>query len=259
MAEPRLSFLLGGAQKCGTSALAHYLSGHPGIGLLARKEAHVFDAADFDDAWDTAAVDARLQDRFGDPVSPRLQGDATPITLFHRRFIARVARYNPAMRWIVLLRDPVERAISHHHMERVRGHEDRGLFLAVLAERRRLRGHRDDFSPQSPLRKWSYAARGRYARQLDELFARFPREQVIVLRTQDLAAHPAATTARVLAFLGVSPAERDAMPDRVFEGGYRRPSPYAPGRLLLRWRLRGEVATLRDRHGIDLAGSQPVV
>jgi len=278
MAEPRLGFLVGGVQKAGTSALALYLAAHPGLALPSNKEAHVFDDPDFNDAWTAAEVDARSASHFdaggvesgdagsgavdaGGPESGgrgRLHGDATPITLFHPTLVARVARYNPAMRWVILLRDPVERAISHHVMERARGHERRALLSAVLLERSRLRGRWNDWAPESPLRVCSYTARGRYAQQLDCLFAHFPREQVLCLRSADLAADPGTTVGRVLDFLGVPASLPVPAPARVFVGRYRPPPPWAPGRLALRLLLRGEKAALRRRHGIDLDAPVPV-
>ena len=48
-AEPLVRFLVGGVQKAGTSALAQYLGLHPRLRLPTGKEAHVFDAPDFDD------------------------------------------------------------------------------------------------------------------------------------------------------------------------------------------------------------------
>ncbi len=272
MPEPRIGFLIGGVQKAGTTALALYLAAHPGLALPSNKEAHVFDNPDFNDAWTAAEVDARSASHFGSDAGEcgdagsgevdaggaesgshhRLHGDATPITLFHPTLVARVARYNPAMRWVILLRDPVERAISHHAMERARGHERRALLPAVLLERSRLRGRWDDWAPESPLRVCSYAARGRYARQLDCLFAHFPRGQVLCLRSADLAAHPFTTVGRVLAFLGVPALLPALAPARVFAGRYRPPPAWAPGRLALRLLLRGEKAELRRRHGIDL-------
>ena len=252
MPEPRIGFLIGGVQKAGTSALARYLSAHPGIALAARKEAHVFDAPDFDDGWTSQQVDARFAARLGPVGAARLLGDATPLTVFHPTLVARVARYNPAMRWVLLLRDPVERAISHYFMERARGAEPRTLLGAVLAEPARLRAHQHDFAAGSPLRKWSYVARGRYARQLDSVLTHFPRQQLLLLRSQDLAADPHATTSRVLGFLGLPGLDAVAALGRVFEGNYRAPGPLSPGRLLLRWRLRGEVAALKARHAIDL-------
>ena len=156
--EPRIAFLVGGVQKAGTSALAQYLRASPGLRLPADKEAHVFDGPDFDEGWSPAEVDAHHAHKLPGDVPGTLLGDATPFYLFHPRCVARIARYNPAMRWIVLLRDPVERARSQHHMERERGHERLPLWLAVLLERRRLRGHADDLARGSRLRRCSYRA-----------------------------------------------------------------------------------------------------
>lgn len=251
MNAPLLSFVIGGAQKCGTTALANYLALHPRVRLPRGKEAHVFDAPDYREDWTTADVDAHLAGHFDSGSDDAMFGDATPISLFVPACVQRMARYNPAMRWIVLLRDPVERAISQHHMEHARGDEPLGLFDAVRAEPRRLRGHAQDLSPGSPLRHWSYAARGRYAGQLDNLYRHFPRRQVLLLRSRDLAEHTAQTVGQALDFLGLQ-AKRQGPYPPVFEGGYRPPGVLHPARLLLRWRLRGEKGLLRQRHGIDL-------
>lgn len=249
MTEPRIRFLIGGVQKGGTSALAAYLSRHPSIALPDRrasdgppppgwhpawlKEAHVFDAPDYSAGWDVEVVDrrfARCFTAFG--ADGRLHGDATPATVFLPGVVDRVARYNPAMRWVLVLRDPVERAISHYYMERSRGAERLPLLAALLVERWRLRaGPR---RAEVAWRQYSYQARSRYRAQLQALFARFPRAQVLVLANDDLAQQPAATVARVLRFLGLPdlPAGGQAWP-RVFDGGYVPPSAWSPGRLWL--------------------------
>ena len=49
---PRVRFVIGGVQKVGTTALATFLGAHPGVALPDGKEAHLFDAPEFDDAWD---------------------------------------------------------------------------------------------------------------------------------------------------------------------------------------------------------------
>ena len=161
---PRIGFLIGGVQKAGTTALARYLAGHPQLALPQRKEAHVFDDPGFEADWDRARIDREYARHFDAGSDDRLHGDATPIYLFHPTLVERIAAYNPAMRWIVLLRDPVERAISQYGMERARGDEHWPLWAALLFERLRLRGHHHDWSPASPLRHWSYRARGDYGR-----------------------------------------------------------------------------------------------
>lgn len=251
MTAPRVSFVIGGGMKCGTSALSAYLASHPGIALPRVKEAHVFDAADFDDAWSVAQVDARYAPHFVQSEPALLYGDDTPIYMFLPRFIERIHRYNPAMRWIVLLRDPVDRAISQHHMQRTRKIDPKGLFGAIWAEPARLRADADGLAARSALRRWSYVARSRYAQQLEVLHRLFPAGQILLLRSRDLALRTEETVERAIRFLGL---DLHAHPPYapVFEGGYASPPAWDPGRLLLRWRLRGEVAKLRERYGIDL-------
>jgi len=257
MNRPRVRFVIGGAQKCGTSALASYLAEHTGLALPAGKEAHVFDAPDFDEAWDAGAVDRRYAEHFAHAPPEALCGDATPIYLFHPRSIARIARYNPAMRWIVLLRDPVERALSHYWMERGRGTETWPLWPALLAERWRLRGHRDDFAPDSPLRRFSYRARGDYARQLDALFARFPREQVLILLAHDLAKRPGPCLERVYAFLEVDPPAQAPAARSVFSGDYPRWPAKSLRRRLLERLMRRPRRDLLARYGIGFGEPRP--
>lgn len=244
MSRPLIRFLIGGVQKGGTTALAGYLAAHPDVRLPLRKEAHVFDAPDFDEAWTPTDIDQRYRPLL--PSDDGLCGDATPIYIFHPRFVQRIARYNPAMRWILLLRDPAERAISHYHMERSRGLEWWPLWAALLFERWRLRGHHDDFTADSPLRTWSYRARGDYASQLDVLYANFPAQQVLLLRSEELATDPAGCLSRVHAFLGLAgPPPRTLEP--AFVGSYRRS---AAALHLARWLLRRQRRELRRRYGI---------
>lgn len=251
MTHPRIRFVIGGVQKAGTTALARYLDAHPLVQLPLRKEAHVFDSADFDDAWSVEQIDQRYRTRMPAARDEAIAGDATPSYLFDADAVARIARYNPAMRWIVLLRDPVERALSHYYMERRRGRERWPLWPALLLERWRLRRGGAGMATASPRRTFSYRARGDYAQQLDRLYARFPREHVLLLTSDELSATPAQCLQRVHAFLGLqTPAQTPAF-TREFEGGYRRGGRYRLSRRLLRWLLRRERAQLRERYGID--------
>ena len=243
-AKPRIGFLIGGVQKAGTTALARYLAGHPQLALPQRKEAHVFDDPGFGADWDRARIDREYARHFDAGSDDRLHGDATPIYLFHPTLVERIAAYNPAMRWIVLLRDPLERAISQYGMERARGDEHWPLWAALLFERLRLRGHHHDWSPASPLRHWSYRARGDYGRQLRTLRAHFPDAQVLVLRSTELRVSHVQVLARICAFLGVrdfnpAPAEITA-----FEGEPARVSRATA--LLARWCLRRESREYRQ-------------
>lgn len=247
--EPLLRFVIGGAQKGGTSALARYLGAHPELCLPLGKEAHVFDAPWFDDAWRPADIDARIASLFEPAHGDALHGDATPFYMLHPRIVARIARYNPALRWILLLREPAERALSQYHMERARGAERWPLWAALLLERWRLAGHADDFARGSPLRRLSYRLRGDYARQLDVLLQHFPREQLLLLRSDDFRRDPGACVHAACRFLGVPPPPAGTPYPPVFVGDYTPPGRCT--RHWLRWLFRRERHELRQRHGID--------
>lgn len=247
-AMPRVRFVIGGVQKGGTTALAQYLAAVPGVALPGSKEAHVFDAPDFDESWDVAEINGRYAGHFAqDPENGLLHGDATPIYVFHPRLVARIARYNPMMRWVILLRDPVARAYSQYCMEQARGDEHWPAWAAFLFERWRLRGHEDNFSQGSPLRHYSYRARGDYARQLDVLYQYFPQSQILLIDNRALAEKPHMVTAQVCRFLGLSTQGLDALTfARVFEGSYQPLSERPWLARLLRWLLRREVRQAKD-------------
>jgi hypothetical protein len=248
--SPRVQFVIGGVQKGGTTAMAHCLTQHPSVLLPSGKEAHVFDAPDFDDGWDAAAIDCRYAPQFAADARDRVPGDATPIYCLHERFVQRIARYNPQMRWVLLLRHPVERAISQYHMERARDDEHWPLLPALLLERWRLRGHHDDFSTDSPLRRYSYRLRGNYARQLDVLYRYFAPDQILVLRSDEFHERPQAVLERVYAHLELPGPIHLPERTRVFAGGYLPPSRRGITWRLAHWLLRRELRDLRARHGV---------
>lgn len=249
--EAHVRFLIGGVQKGGTTALAHWLGRHPQVLLPASKEAHVFDAPDFDDDWSRAEINRRYARHYAEHARTRLVGDATPIYCLHERFVQRIARYNPDMRWILLLRDPVERAISQYHMERSRGDERWPLLPALALERWRLRAHLNDFSMRSPLRHHSYRLRGDYARQLDTVYRYFDRSQVLILRSDAFRTTPQAVLEGVCRHLGLSGSiDLPEGPSNalVFTGQYTPPSRRSPAWLLARWLLRTERREMCARY-----------
>lgn len=247
-----VSFVIGGVQKGGTTALARYLGAHPDVCLPRTKEAHVFDSPEFDEDWSADDVDRAYYSHWPEGHSDRqLHGDATPLYVFHPRLIARIARYNPAMRWIILLRDPVDRAVSQFHMERARGWERWPLWAAVLLERFRVRGHRNDLSHRSPLVNHGYIARGRYVRQLDVLHRHVPAKQVLILRSLDLRTRPAETMQKVYDFLGLAPPARLPAFEPVFIGNYDGQRGDRWSRGWLRLMFQRELKELKRRYGID--------
>ena len=260
--RPRLDFMIVGAQKCGTTALARFLSRHPEIGMAARKEVHLFDAPDYSGDWSPEEIDERYRPSFEHCPGVTIRGEATPIYMFLPEVARELHRYNPDLKLIVLLRDPVERAISHYCMERARGDERLPLWLALLSEPFRLRRCRDARQADSAMRRHSYRRRGFYSFQLRNLYRYFDRGRVLVIRTQDLLQRHDAVLRQVFSFLGVSEDVRIA-PGTIYPDTPRKGGGGARTHRVVSWLLRlsylAESVRLRAllRHARTVEPSRP--
>ena len=194
--------LIIGGQKCGTSSLHNYLTQHSAVIAPLRKEVHYFDV-NFHrgEAWYRA--------NFGRTGQPGLNLDSTPYYLFHPTVPQRAGLLLPQARLIVLLRDPVRRAYSHYWHERDKGRENLSFEDAVAAEPDRIGAAaeqlaRGEIERSVEHRYFSYVSRGYYAEQLERWLAVYPREQMLVLRFEDLVKDALAVLNRTLAFLQLS-------------------------------------------------------
>ena len=190
-----IDFVIAGAQKAGTSVLDLYLREHPGIAMaVTRKELHFFDN---EEHFRTEPVDyAAYHANFAPRLPGQLRGEATPIYMYWDPAPARMARYNPALKIIVILRNPITRAYSHWNMQRQRGRETLPFLEALRAEPERARA-----AQPLQIRKQSYVDRGYYARQLRRLWRHFPVDQTLILRSEELQMERDATFKRIAAFL----------------------------------------------------------
>ena len=141
----------------------------------------------------------------------------------------------PNARLIALLRNPVERAFSHYQHEVAFGREPLSFEEAIDREDERMRGELEHMlrDPSYFSHAWwnyTYVARGRYAEQLERWLAAFPRDQLLVLLTDELAADTAGTYRRVLDFLGAEAQDLDSYP-RIFDRDYADMGPATRVRL----------------------------
>lgn len=234
-----------GAQKSGTSALSHFLAQHPDVCMAAGKEVHLFDAQDYSSDWTLDEINQRYSIYFEDADETKLWGEATPIYLYWTEIIPALKRYNPALKLIVILRDPAERAISHYEMERSRANETLPLWLALLQEPKRLMLEGPHLGCSH--RRHSYVNRGLYAEQLSAVRQYFNDEQILVLESEALKHQHAASMKKVCEFLHINSAY-DIPSERVFSGGYqkRHLSPYyALVKIGLNWRFRAANTKLK--------------
>src|SRR5580765_8161584 len=123
----KVGFVIAGTQKGGTTALASYLYEHPEICVAGAKEVHFFDTDSLFRAG-TVPDYAAYHARFHPAGRERILGDATPIYMYWEPAPQRIWQYNPAMKLIVILRDPAARAFSHWNMQRTKNLDPRPFF-----------------------------------------------------------------------------------------------------------------------------------
>ncbi len=196
----KVDFLICGVQKGGTTVLDAYLRTHPEICMARFKEVHYFDR---ENLFLYPKPDYSLYHSFFNPTDQhRVLGETTPVYMYWYQAPRRIWEYHPAIKLIIILRNPVERAYSHWNMQRDRGIEPLDFLEALQAEEQR---RRDSLPYQN--RRFSYLDRGYYAEQIRRMRAFFPEEQFLIFRNRDLRETPLAVLNKICAFLGVSPFE----------------------------------------------------
>jgi Sulfotransferase domain len=192
----RVDFVIGGTQKGGTSALDSFLRQHPEICMPeTKKELHYFDK---EENFIGPPNYKKYHANFQAGPQHRVIGEATPIYMYWNAAPYRIWSYNPLMKWILMLRNPVERAFSAWNMETRRGAEHVSFKDATEQEAVRCR-------EALPLqhRVFSYIDRGFYAHQVRRLFNIFGKDNCLVLLNEELRNDHKKTLRRVFEFLGV--------------------------------------------------------
>lgn len=196
------TFVIAGAMRSGTTALAAWLRDHPDVYMAPVKEIHYFDRHYGEGAdWYAAHFDGRRDER--------AVGEATPNYLYQSVALERLRADIPDVRLVILLRDPIGRAHSHYLQRVARRGEDLSFEAAIDAEPERLaRGDELDRA------HFSYVDRGRYLAQLRRVYELFPADAVSIHLFEDLRDRPRGVFTDVARFLGVDP---DLVPDSVGE------------------------------------------
>jgi hypothetical protein len=178
------TFVVIGPGKAGTTWMYSVLKAHPEVCVAAAKETMFFDA------YHHKGID--WYHRFYAGCAGRKAvGEVCNSYIFSEEAPTRMRAYNPALKLITSLRNPIDRAFSNY-LFWLRNAQIAGSFEDVLAARPDL------------------LVQGLYARHLERYLACFPREQLLVLAFDDLKRDPLTFARRLLTFIEVDP---DRVPD----------------------------------------------
>jgi len=177
-----VDFMIIGAQKCGTTSLAAQLSQHEGICFCSVKEPGYFDRTE---EWE-AGLDG--YHRLFSPVPDQICGEGSTMYTFLPEWLgthARLFAYNPKLKLIYMMRQPVERVISHYAHRLVRGTVKDAPEKAVFADP-------------------TYVSRTRYGVQVGPYVELFGQENVLLLIFEEYIRDQVQTLRQVAEFLGIS-------------------------------------------------------
>jgi hypothetical protein len=188
------TFLIIGTMKGGTTSLYRYLRQHPEVFMPERKELNFFvdeyagPPIDPPEERNWSRGITWYEHQFTGAESERAVGEASPNYSRHPTYpgvAERIAAVVPNVKLIYVMRNPIDRVLSHYLHDLSNGREQQPLHVAL---------RRDD----------RYLAPSRYAAQVEHYFRVFSPGQVLLLKSDDLLARRTETVRRVLDFIGVN-------------------------------------------------------
>jgi hypothetical protein len=217
------NLLVIGAMKCGTTSLHRYLASHPQISMCRDKELEFFVE---ERAWSRGLP--WYEARFPPKPGARVYGESSPLYTAFPRWKGVPERMHgvvPDAKLIYLVRDPIDRLVSHYVHDYADGFEDRppGEALADL--------------------EGKYVWGSRYFMQLEQYLPYFPPERILIVEREELLGERRPTLRRLFEFLGVDPGFESPAFDAIeHETRHKRRRPWLTRRLALSWRVRHHVA-----------------
>ena len=192
----KIDFIVGGTQKGGTSALDNYLRNHPEIGMGDKKELHFFDD---ENIFSNSKIHySKYEQRFDFTAKKTIYGETTPIYIYWEPCCRRIWEYNPNIKLIFILRNPISRAFSHWNMQYDRKVDKEEFSYAIRNESLRIR-------ESLPLqhRIYSYMDRSFYSEQIRRFRRYFNEEQLMFIKYEHFNKHQENVLKDIFHFLEV--------------------------------------------------------
>jgi tetratricopeptide (TPR) repeat protein len=213
------NFIIAGASKGGTSSLYNYLSYHPQLLLSHKKELDFF--------WQNFASGINWYLAHFPTITDNdnwLTGEATPNYLRFPLVAQRIKTYCPQTKIIILLRNPVERTISWHYHKVNTGLTKGDLETAISQEIQQLETLSETELMAGGYRSIDNIFSSLYYYQLKAWMEHLPREQFLILKSEDFYSNTAVIMKQVFDFLGI-PNQQLKEYAKVNVGSYQKAEP----------------------------------
>jgi tetratricopeptide (TPR) repeat protein len=205
-------FLIIGFMKCGTTSLYDYLIQHPKIASAVKKEINYFsEYFDMGSEWYSAHFPNFTEKNL-------LTGEATPIYINHVDIASKISRMMPSIKLIVIIRNPVERVISSFYQTKHSGFTAQNVELAIqtsldyIENEIKTKGLESLPFDLSKV-KWEGLDNGEYNHihilqsiyvfYLKKWIKVFQKNQLFLIKAEDLGIHTISTVNSVYRFLDI--------------------------------------------------------
>lgn len=181
------NFMIVGVEKGGTTSLYHYLNQHPDIYFPTVKEPNFFSTGR------GISTQEEYEALYSGRDTETVIGDAS-VSYFHDPAAAqRIQALIPDCRFLLILRDPVDRAFSHYHMLIQQRAIPKRPFRDALVEAEASGSYLNTGIPNS-----------HYADSIESYFRCFGSDAFSIHKYADYKSNNAKTTKTMLRFLGIS-------------------------------------------------------
>ena len=190
-----IGFIICGTQKGGTTALDYYFRLHHEVCMAIKKEVHFFDD---DKYFSKNRIEYKDYHKYFNPkLNHKIIGESTPIYMFWENAMQRIYNYNPNIKLLIILRNPIDRAFSNWNMEKQRKREKRTFWESIQDEISSI-----DKNEQN--RTFSYLKRGFYSSQIKNILKLFKKDQLLCIKNEMLKNRPGITLDQISDFLNIT-------------------------------------------------------
>ena len=177
--------------RCGSTTLANILNTQDSIFIPESKELHFFDQRN-----PTIKTLGQYSEQFSKAKDDQLTGEATPDYFSTYACMEQISAALPDVKFIIILRDPVQRAWSHYRFSVATMREIEPFDNALNLEDERLAHpiHEHDIY-------FSYLQRSRYIEHIKHYLTRFSPEQMHIILLEELNHQPQKVLEGVFVFL----------------------------------------------------------
>jgi len=185
----KLDFLVIGTQKGGTTSLINQFNQHPDI-FIHENELHFFDSKIENTNYTS------YHNKFPNNIQNKFIGEKTPSYCYLQFAIDRIYKYNPDIKLVFILRDPIKRAYSEWNMYK-NNFNFKKPFLESIKEIKNVE--------LSEIKQNGYWAlqRGYYLEQIEYILSKFKKENLYIGISEKIKKNPLNEYNKIFNFFGL--------------------------------------------------------